>query len=171
VHRILRTAFLLTMITMLAACGNGSQSGIGRACTSIGVRVGIGLDVKAPFAAKVGKVKLSACWAESCTTPVVELYQSSRSAGTTCTGTGPDAVCGTSAVPTEDKNGFADLPQLPAGPVTVTLTMLDTTGGTLSEQNLVITPKTVFPNGPECGGGMPQAGLIVSSDGTVSERI
>jgi hypothetical protein len=79
-------------------------------------------------------------------------------------------VCGAQAVPTGGKNGFASVPSLPERTVDATLTLTDAAGAQLVEQTLRITPKMLYPNGPDCGGGGPQTGLLVSPNGTVSER-
>jgi hypothetical protein len=68
-------------------------------------------------------------------------------------------------IPTGGKHGFAELPGLPASPVRVTLTL---DGG--RPQTLEVRPAFLYPNGPNCGGGGPQAQLIVGPDGVATEH-
>jgi hypothetical protein len=170
VHRNLTSAIVLAAITTLTACGSGIGSGGGIACPGSAIRKGISLDIDPAYAPKVGSATLTSCWGGVCTDSPMDLMPSSTSSALPCTGTGPDAVCGAAAVPTGGKNGFADLPDLPAEPGEVTLTLLDPGGAQVRAQSLVITPKIAYPHGPECGGGTPQTGLRVSADGTLSER-
>jgi hypothetical protein len=166
----LKKALVLAAVATLAACGDGSPLGGGRACTGIGTPVGVSVDIDSGYAAKVGAAKLQVCWDGTCRTSNVELSPSSRGSALPCTGTGPTAVCGAQAVPTGGKNGFATVTDLPVKPVDATLTLTDPAGAPLAERALRITPKLLYPNGPDCGSGGPQTGLTVSPDGTVSER-
>lgn len=169
VRRKLKTALAATAIAAVAGCG-AFGPGSPKACPAIGIQAGIGLDIAPAFAAKVGKAKLKACWGSACKDQAIELYPSSTSSALPCTGTGPDAACGAQAVPTGGKNGFFALPDMPADPIDATLTLTDAAGAPITEQTLQLSPKVTYPAGPECGGGMPQTGLLVSPDGTVSER-
>jgi hypothetical protein len=51
--------------------------------------------------------------------------------------------------------------------VTLTLTGPD---GQVLERELEVTPEVTYPNGPQCGGGGVQAGLVVGASGYVRER-
>jgi hypothetical protein len=137
------------------------------ACTLIGTRVGIGLDVDLP---SVSAATLEVCWDGTCAKPAVDLRPATTHGPQTCTGTGPDDSCGVSVVPTSGLTGFADLPTLPAKTVTATLVLTDAAGAVLLDETLEVTPKTAYPNGEECGGGGPQAGLSVSAAGVVTQR-
>ncbi|ALG08029.1 hypothetical protein [Kibdelosporangium phytohabitans] len=158
-------ALLLAAAATLTACDGGPL-----ACRNSAVRKGISLDIDPAYAAKVGSARMTTCWSGSCTDTALELYPSSTSRPMPCTPTGPDSACGARAEPTGGKNSFADLPDLPAGPVDVTLRLIDQAGAELATSRVTITAATRYPDGPECGGGTPQGGLAVSPDGTVSER-
>ncbi|NUT53317.1 MAG: hypothetical protein HOV94_39430 [Saccharothrix sp.] len=154
---------VLALTTACSAVGVGG----GVECTAIGTRVGVSVDVEHP---DVVSGTIEVCWDGSCATPSLELYPSSRVVETTCTGTGPDDSCGARSEPTGGKHGFADLPQLPARPVTVTLRLLDQSGSFVVDRNLTLSPEMVYPNGPDCPVGGPQAGISVGADGSVTER-
>jgi hypothetical protein len=171
VHRNLRAATVIVAVTTLAACGgSGSPLGAGKACTGIGVPVGVSLDVDPAYAPKVGAAAMKICWDGTCKNSDVMLSPSTSSSALPCTATSPDTACGAQSVPTGGKNGFASVMDLPGKAVDATLTLTDPAGAPLIEQTLRITPKALYPNGPDCGSGGPQTGLLVSPNGTVSER-
>jgi hypothetical protein len=155
---------LAMLLAAVTACGAPAGSGGEVACTAIGTPVGIGIDVS-PHADKADSATLVACWQAGCTTRTVRLYPTSGDGTTTCTGDKPSDSCSVGQIPTGGKDGFADLPGLPASPVRVTLTL---EGG--RPQTLEVTPAFSYPNGPNCGGGGPQAQLIVGPDGVVTEH-
>lgn len=146
---------VLLSLALLAACG--TQAGApDRACTAIGARVGIGVEIAPSVAASVvDTTSLEVCWNGSCHTYPVELSPSTAAVDSTCTGTGPDDACSARMRETGGKNGFADIPDLPASPVQVTL----------SGVTLTVTPKLLYPNGPDCGAGGPQAKVVVDETG------
>ncbi|WP_410607246.1 hypothetical protein [Amycolatopsis sp. lyj-109] len=141
---------------MLAAVTAGC-AGPERACTAIGVPVGISLSV--PGSIGISKATLEACWRGQCVTREVGLYPETSAGATTCTGSGLDSWCGTSMVPTGGFHGFADIPGLPAEPVKVTVRFDDGKPHTIE-----VTPTTSEPNGPGCGVGGPQAQLVTGAD-------
>jgi hypothetical protein len=169
VHRKLKTALAVAAIAAVSGCG-AFGPGSPKACPAIGAQAGIGLDIAPGYAAKVGNAKLKTCWGSACKDQTIELYPSSSASALPCTGTGPDAACGAQAVPTGGKNGFFMLPDMPVDPLDATLTLTDAAGAPITEQTLRLSPKITYPAGPDCGGGVPQTGLQVSPDGTVSER-
>jgi hypothetical protein len=118
----------------------------------------------------VVSAEIEVCWDGSCATPSLELHPSSRVAGTTCTGTSPDDSCSARSEPTGGKHGFAALPEMPARPISVTLKLLDQSGSSLVDRNIVLTPEMVHANGPDCPAGGPQAGISVGADGAITER-
>ncbi|HVW45339.1 MAG TPA: hypothetical protein VHC18_28710 [Amycolatopsis sp.] len=71
---------------------------------------------------------LTACWSGSCRDYPVDYYGSS---------------------------GFAEIPDLPAAPVEVSV----------AGRTAAVTPRLLYPNGPDCGGGGPQAGLVLDETG------
>ncbi|PSL52367.1 hypothetical protein B0I31_11339 [Saccharothrix carnea] len=161
-----RRTWPLGVLLLATACGT-VNAGNGVECTAIGTRVGVSVDVEHP---EVVSGTIEVCWDGSCATPALELYPSSRVAETTCTGTSPDDSCSARSEPTEGKHGFADLPGLPAKPVDVTLRLLDQSGSSLVDRNIALTPEMVYPNGPDCPAGGPQAGISVGADGSITER-
>ncbi|MEU4743978.1 hypothetical protein AB0G02_26415 [Actinosynnema sp. NPDC023658] len=154
------------MLLLATGCGVFGAGG-DVACTAIGTPVGVGVDIAHPG---VVSGSIEVCWDGSCATPSLALNPSSRIAGTTCTGTGPDDSCGASSEPTTGKHGFADVPELPARPVTVTLRLLDRSGSAVVDSRVVVTPAMAHPNGPDCPAGGPQAGISVGADGSVTAR-
>jgi predicted small secreted protein len=163
------SAVLALACVGLTACAS-TLEGAGPSCTGAAIRKGISLDIDPAYAAKVGTARLTACWNGSCQDKDLELYPSTASSAAPCTPTGPDTPCSAVSVQTGGKHSFADLLDLPAGPVEVTLRLIDPAGAQLSAPRLTITPDVRYPSGPDCGGGTPQGGLLVSPDGTVSER-
>ncbi|GAA0261244.1 hypothetical protein GCM10010492_72890 [Saccharothrix mutabilis subsp. mutabilis] len=155
---------LLGALLLTAACGD---VGAGRQCTAIGALVGLDVDVELTTV-ETGRIEV--CWDDRCVTPELHLSPSSKTVGETCTGDAPDSVCGASAVPTGGKNAYVPVPDLPAKPVTVALKLVDEAGATVVDERLTVTPKMVEPNGPGCGTGGPQAGVVVAPDGSVRER-
>jgi hypothetical protein len=170
VHRNLKAVLAAATVATLFSCGAAPGAHDGLPCPNLALRKGIGLEIDPAYAPKVSKATLKTCWESTCHDSAIELYASSRTSAEPCTGTDPDSACAAVSVPTGGKNGFADLTDLPAAPVDVTLTLLDAAGALVTERSLRITPKVGYPAGPECGGGTPQTGLAVSPDGTVSER-
>ncbi|WP_158842747.1 hypothetical protein [Saccharothrix deserti] len=156
----------LGVLLLATACGS-TNAGDGVPCTAIGTPVGVSVDVTHP---EVVSGTIEVCWDTSCATPALELHPSSKVASTTCTGTDPDDSCGARTEPTEGMTGFANLPELPARPVTATVRLLDQSGSVLVDRQIAVSPEMVYPNGPDCPAGGPQAGISVGSDGSVTER-
>lgn len=160
--------FALFALLLVAGCGASAGSGGEQACTAIGTRVGIGVDIAAGPPAEAAT--LEACWGGSCRTYPVELFASTVATDTTCTGDGPDDVCSAEVKPTGGKHGFADIPDLPEQPVEVTLTVTGEGGERLAHRTLDVTPSPQYPNGPDCPPGGPQANLVVDARGGITER-
>ncbi|HEX6343720.1 hypothetical protein [Umezawaea sp.] len=158
----MRIIAVVTALLALCAC-----SAEPRACTLIGSRPGIGLDVELPGATSAA---VEICWDGTCTEPAVRLTPATSHGPQTCTGTSPTDTCGVSVVPTGGLTGFADVANLPAKAVTVTLVLTDATGAVVLDETTTATPKMVYPNGEACGGGGAQTGLVVSAAGVVTER-
>ncbi|GAB2973617.1 hypothetical protein GCM10027184_24130 [Saccharothrix stipae] len=161
-----RRTWPLGVLFLATACGL-VDAGAEMGCTLIGTPVGVTVNVEHP---DVVSGSIEVCWDGSCATPALELYPSSRPGETTCTGTSPEDSCSTRSEPTGGKHGFADLPQLPAKPVTATLRLLDQSGSPLVDREITLTPEMAYPNGPHCPAGGPQAGISVGADGSVTER-
>ncbi|MEV0233947.1 hypothetical protein [Nonomuraea sp. NPDC050786] len=146
-------------LVVLSGCA--SQHG----CTAIGAPVGISVRVDAPLADMVTAAELTACWDGSCRTAKPELHQDTTVASQTCDG----EACGAELKPTGGKQGFADVTGLPKAPVKVKLRLKGRSGEAVVESELTVTPEGLFPNGPACGEGGPQAAIAVSGSGAVSE--
>ncbi|WP_236789340.1 hypothetical protein [Amycolatopsis sp. GM8] len=151
----MRRLTLLLLMVVLAACG--TQAGApGQPCTGIGTPVGIGVQIAPAVAARfMDTTSLDACWNGSCHTYQVQLHAATAAAETSCTGTGPDDACTAHMRETGGKTGFATIPDLPAAPVQATF----------AGETVTVTPKLLYPNGPTCGGGGPQASLTVDETG------
>ncbi|MER6951656.1 hypothetical protein ABT294_47330 [Nonomuraea sp. NPDC000554] len=156
-----RLAVIVAAAAMLTGCGSEPP----HPCTLIGTPVGVGLTVEAPLAAKVRSATLEVCWDGSCRRPRLELFQGSRAGEQTCSGD----TCSAVAVPTAEKQGFADVAGLPKRLVEVRLTLRGARGASLLDRTVRVTPKGRFPNGPECGEGGPNAMLTVDGGGSVRE--
>lgn len=127
------------------------------ACPSIGYLIGVGLSIPSP--AGISRATLEACWRGHCVTRPVRLFPETGAGATTCVGAGPNGSCGTSMVPTGGFRGFADIPDLPAEPVRVTVRFDDGVPHTAD-----VTPTATEPYGPACGRSGPQAQLVVGPD-------
>jgi hypothetical protein len=159
---------ILTLIGLLAVAGCAARPGAGEhACTEIGTPVGIAVDVAAPFAATVATATLTACWPGMCQTEDVQLFASGTVGGSGCAG----GVCSAESRPTGGKHGFADVPGIPAAKVQVSVAFTPSAGaGAPDDVMLDVTPKLAYPNGPDCGSGGPQAGVLVDGEGRAAER-
>ena len=134
------------------------------ACTDIGSVSGISVTVLAPYAAQVDAVRLKVCWAENCQERDVELTPGSDTIDQGCSGPEPDDTCSATAVPNGTKVGFAELSELPAGPITVAATVtLD--GRRVTAAEAARTAETSYPNGPQCGAGGNQAQIEIDRTG------
>lgn len=136
-----------------------------RACTLVGAPAGISIRVDAPLAGRVSAAELTACWNGSCRRTRVELHPAGGIVRQSCEGTDCTAELG----PKGGKQGFGDLAELPKARVDAVLRLEGRAGATVVERRLTLTPKAVFPNGPDCGEAGPQAVITVSGTGSVSE--
>ncbi|MEV0306962.1 hypothetical protein [Nonomuraea fuscirosea] len=132
-------------------------------CTLIGAAAGVSVHVREPLAARTESVELDVCWDGSCRQARATLHPSSRPGQETCSGD----TCAVQAVPTGDKNGFGDVQGLPERPVRVRLTLRGGGSEPVLERTIEVTPRGLYPNGPDCGKAGPQAVLTVAGDGTV----
>ncbi|MFD1146317.1 hypothetical protein [Saccharothrix hoggarensis] len=158
-----RRIWVLGVLFLAAACG--TNAGAPKACTLIGTMVGLTVDVDHP---DVVSGSLEVCDGGSCATHELVLHESRGIVGTTCTGTSPDDTCGARSEPTGGKHAFVVIPDLPTTPVTVALKLLDQSGSALVDRGVTVTPEMAYPNGPDCPGGGPQAGISVGADGSVT---
>lgn len=152
-------------MAILAGCGLEP----GKACPALAALVGVGLEVAPPLADTVDHATLTACWDGGCQTHAVGLEQATAADSQGCAGADPDDTCYASAVRIGDLAGFADIRDLPKRPVLMTVVLHGRAGKPVFDQRLTVTPKAVYPGGPECGEGGPQARLVVAA-GRLSER-
>ena len=152
----MRRLLVLPLLFALTACSD--LIGAGQQCTLIGTRVGIRLDIDPAYASRVDSGSLTACWADVCRTRELTFMPSATTVDQGCTGD----TCSARSVPTGGKNAFADLPDLPVGPVSVTVKL-----GAV-EQKLATATEQTYPNGPECGEGGPALRLKVDAGGRLT---
>jgi hypothetical protein len=157
----------LGVLLLATACGTANVGGGTTPCTEIGTPLGVNVDVEHPG---VVSGTIEVCWDGRCVAPVLELHPSTSTVETTCTGTAPDDSCGARMEPTGGVQGFAPVQDLPAREVTATLRLLDQSGSLLVDRHIPLHPEMVYPNGPDCPAGGPQAGISVDPHGAVSER-
>lgn len=155
-HRI---AWFAIVCALLTACSSGKQ------CTAIGTQVGVGVQIKGPLAARASSASMEVCWDGGCEEARVELQPTRRTVTETCAGD----TCSATSVPDGGKHAFGDVPGLPERPVRVRLALLDAGGEPVLERAIDVTPRLRYPNGPDCGGGGPNAALTVEGDGVVRE--
>jgi hypothetical protein len=146
---------ILVLLAVLTACGTPAGDP-GRACTAIAALTGIAVRIAPSVAARfAGTTSLEACWGGACHTYPIVLSPETTATGSTCTGTGPNDACTARMQQTGGQTGFADIPGLTTAPVRVTF----------SGETVTVTPKLVYPNGPDCGASGPQANLVVDERG------
>jgi hypothetical protein len=156
---LVRAVGVAIALLLLTGC-----SGPELTCTMIAAPSGIGVTVAKDIAAEVTAVRLTVCHNGDCHDHAVELSPGSISVDQGCSGTDPDSVCSATAVPDGTKVGFADVPGLPAGPITIGAALTRSDKRTPLKA-IEVTTKTVYPNGPLCGGEGNQARVTISADG------
>ena len=146
-------------LLLLVGCGAPPEP-----CTEIGSVSGVSVTVLAPYAARVDSVRLRVCWAGQCQDRDVELSPGSDTVDQGCSGSDPDDTCSATAVPNGTLVGFAELPGLPAGPISVAAT-LTVDGRRVPVAEVTRTAETTYPNGPQCGAGGNQAAIEIDRTG------
>lgn len=132
----------------------------------IGTRIGVGVEIAAPYAERTTTAHMRACAGDVCRESEVRLSPSTVSVPGPCTG----EVCMAQATPTGAKNGFLDMPGLTGAPLRVSLTLSDAAGAEVLVREADVTPAESYPNGPDCGSGGFQAGVAVAADGSFAAR-
>jgi hypothetical protein len=165
----MRIVGVLALVTVLSACASSGGAGSEHACTLIAASTGISVRIAPPLAADVSAATLEACWDGECREEHLHLSPSTAAGETTCTGDGADDACSAQVIVNGGKQAFIDLPDLPTAPVRITLNLSDLGGDSILERTLDVTPRSTYPNGPDCGGGGTQARLAVDADGNVSD--
>lgn len=153
-----RLVVIIALAALLTGCAQE------RACTDIGAATGIGVTLQPPLAGSVRRAELEVCWDGRCQRPALELFPAQAAGQQTCTG----SECSVKSTPTGGKHGMADIPGLPKRPVRVTLALYDEASTKLLDRTVEVTPKGVFPNGPQCGELGPQGGLVVDGAGNIT---
>ncbi|MFI9558161.1 hypothetical protein [Nonomuraea endophytica] len=125
----------------LAACQSD------RMCTLIGTPVGIQVDVAPPISDRVAAAEMEVCQAGTCKPARLELFRADQGG----------------------RSGFGNVEGLRKEPVEVSLKLTDTAGKPVVEQDIQVTPRGRFPNGPDCGEGGPNAKVQVDGGGLLHE--
>ncbi|MEO3926583.1 hypothetical protein ABGB07_22355 [Micromonosporaceae bacterium B7E4] len=149
-------------LTALAGCTRTGE----KTCNLIDTPKGIGITIDATIAERVDTAEMTVCWDGSCQTQPVALRESSRTVDDGCIESGPDTVCAAREEPTGEEAGFVRLPDMPPGPVEVTVALADLAGSRIVNETLTLDPKMVDSPG-ECGGIRSQGQITVSADGKV----
>ena len=126
--------------------------------------VGVSVTVLAPYAASVDGLRLKVCWAGQCQQRDVELAPGNDTVDQGCSGPSSEDTCSATAVPNGALVGFAELPGLPAGPITVSAT-LTVNGARVPVAEAARTAETTYPNGPQCAAGGNQAVIEIDQKG------
>jgi hypothetical protein len=134
------------------------------ACTEIGAPPGVGLTVAKTIAAAVDDVRLTVCWDGECDDHEVQLTPGSDTVDQGCNETDPDSACSATAVPNGTKVGFADVPGLPTGTVTISAAVRRA-GRQIALPKIDVQSEPTYPNGPQCPSQGPQAHVVVGASG------
>lgn len=161
-HRAARLVPLsAAALALTVACSDGPT----RVCTLAAAMPGIGIDIDAATAARADTVQAHACWGGTCQDVTAKVLPSTGVGATSCTG----EVCVAQATPVPGKHGFAEFPGIVPGPVDLTLTLLDASGSAVGTRRITVTALPSYPNGPNCGGDAPQAGVLVTDSGITAK--
>ncbi|MFI6595510.1 hypothetical protein ACIBHX_04630 [Nonomuraea sp. NPDC050536] len=155
-----RLAVIVVLAALLTGCAQE------RICTAMGAVTGIVVTLQPPLAASVSRAELEVCWDGRCQRPKLELFPAQAAAQQTCAG----SACSAKSTPTGGKQGISEVPGLPKRPVQVTLALYDEASTKLLDVTVKVTPKGVYPNGPECGELGPQGKLMVDGIGKVTSH-
>src|SRR5688500_2121288 len=134
------------------------------ACTEIGASAGVGVTVEKAIAADVDAVQLTVCWDGDCHDHKVQLSAGSDTVDQSCNGNDPDSACSATAVPNGTKVGFAEVPDLPIGTITIGATVRRD-GKQIALPKIDVPANPTYPNGPQCGPQGTQAQVIVGATG------
>ncbi|UQS25502.1 hypothetical protein L1857_23155 [Amycolatopsis thermalba] len=148
-------------IAVLTACGASEGAAGGRACTMIGAVPGISLDVEPRPGRTVAAATVTVCRDGACRTGETPVFPATTPGPQTCTGTGPEDSCSVELRETGGWYGFVPIHDLREGPYEVTVVLTNASGGEVGRTTQNTAAQLVYPNGPECGGGVPQATVAV----------
>lgn len=154
-------------VLLLAGCASAEHA----PCTEIGAPAGVGVNIEATIAQHVtNDATLRVSWGSTNIEAELTLAPSTDAVDQGCSGENESSVCSATASPTGGKTGFADVPQLPAEPVDVTLVLTELDGEPRVLDQVQLTPAATYPNGPNCPVGGNQAQLRVDATGEVHPR-
>ena len=149
-------------LVALTGCGASAGAGGGeRPCTLIGAVPGISLEIAPRPGPPIAEADLTACWGPGCRTWRPELHPATTTKPHGCTGAGPDESCSARMRYTGGWSGFADVGDLREGPVGITVVLRDAGGREVARTTQNTAAHLVFPNGPKCGGGVPQVKIQI----------
>lgn len=129
-------------------------------CTLAAASEGVSVRVDATLVTQVTDATMIACWDGTCRPYPLELRGMREWV---------DSVDGPlDTRPVSPRPNFVEIRDLPTTPVVVNLVFRDRQGNTLFNERTTVTPELMYPNGPRCGGGGPQAQVVVHADGSLT---
>lgn len=143
---------------LLTGCGGAAEI----ACTQIAALPGIAVTVDPTAAATLTGLTLRVCVGTDCAAHRVQLVPGSDSVDQGCEGPSPDSPCSATARPNGTQVGFVDIPDLPAGPLTVSA-RVTRRGGATSLPPVQIVAEPSYPNGRQCPASANQAAVTVGA--------
>lgn len=146
------TGFVTALAALLLVAGCSPME---VACTEIGASPGVSVTVEEAIAADVEAVRLTVCWDGKCDDHNVQLFAGSDTVDQGCDGTDPNSACSATAVPNGTKVGFAEVPGLPTGTITIGATVRRA-GKERVLPKIDTQAEPTFPNGPQCGPKVPR---------------
>ena len=81
-----------------------------------------------------------------------------------CDGTDTNSACSATAVPNGTKVGFAEVPGLPTGTITIGATVRRADKERVLPK-IEAQAEPTYPNGPQCGPQGPQAQVVLGASG------
>jgi hypothetical protein len=153
-------AGIVVVVALLSLVGCAE---VERGCTLIAALRGVGVTVEPGYA--VSRLRLTVCvQPSSCREVPVQLAADTEPVDPTCSGTVPDDSCSVSMSPNGARSGFVEVPELASSPTTVAA-RFSRGGKTVSLPAVTVQPAMTYPNGPDCGGGAPQARVVIGTAG------
>lgn len=151
-------AALLSLLVLAGCADSGSSAGD---CTLVGAVDGVSLTVASGLAAGMSGASLSVCWDGDCTASELELRPAAPAVGEECSG----GSCSARFSADGTLTGFAEVPGLPAGMVTVQATPTGAAGEAWAPVTIDLGTDIVHPNGAQCPGEAKQVSLWLDSGG------
>ncbi|WP_424852230.1 hypothetical protein [Streptomyces sp. SAI-170] len=168
-RRAAARALAVSALAAQTACG--VLGGDTHPCTLIGSPSGIGVEIAPSLARTAAAADLTTCWDAMCRTTGLRLREDPAPVAddpvmTTKSPTPP------AAEPTQRpvRPGFAELDDLPAGPVRITLELRDDRGRTVLKRRTTVTAQVTYPNGRDCSPGGRQAQVALTPAGALVPR-